>query len=74
MLTWELDEVGKRNSVFYLVGCVAAAFAGILAYGVSVYPLGLRYVAANNGRSCKWGASPGLTAGGGSSSSKVSSP
>ncbi|KXX80716.1 High-affinity nicotinic acid transporter [Madurella mycetomatis] len=27
-------EVGKRNSVFYLVGCVAAAFAGILAYGI----------------------------------------
>ncbi|KAK4124656.1 general substrate transporter [Parathielavia appendiculata] len=27
-------EVGKRNSVFYLVGCVASAFAGILAYGI----------------------------------------
>ncbi|KAK4032899.1 general substrate transporter [Parachaetomium inaequale] len=27
-------EVGKRNSVFYLVGCVASAFAGILAYGL----------------------------------------
>ncbi|KAK3346753.1 general substrate transporter [Lasiosphaeria hispida] len=27
-------EVGKRNSVFYMVGCVAAAFAGILAYGI----------------------------------------
>ncbi|KAL2023726.1 hypothetical protein VTK56DRAFT_1440 [Thermocarpiscus australiensis] len=27
-------EVGKRNSVFYLVGSVASAFAGILAYGI----------------------------------------
>ncbi|KAK3321595.1 general substrate transporter [Apodospora peruviana] len=27
-------EVGKRNSVFYMVGCVASAFAGILAYGI----------------------------------------
>ncbi|KAL2268368.1 hypothetical protein VTJ83DRAFT_3214 [Remersonia thermophila] len=27
-------EVGKRNSVFYLVGCVASAFSGILAYGI----------------------------------------
>ncbi|KAK3486664.1 major facilitator superfamily domain-containing protein [Neurospora hispaniola] len=27
-------EVGKRNSVFYLTGCVASAFAGILAYGL----------------------------------------
>ncbi|KAK0725386.1 major facilitator superfamily domain-containing protein [Lasiosphaeris hirsuta] len=27
-------EVGKRNSVFFMVGCVAAAFAGILAYGI----------------------------------------
>ncbi|KAM0257938.1 hypothetical protein ACHAQJ_004096 [Trichoderma viride] len=27
-------EVGKRYSMFYLLGCVAAAFAGILAYGL----------------------------------------
>ncbi|GFP59672.1 hypothetical protein ACSS6W_009785 [Trichoderma asperelloides] len=27
-------EVGKRYSAFYLVGCVASAFAGILAYGL----------------------------------------
>ncbi|KAK0649424.1 major facilitator superfamily domain-containing protein [Cercophora newfieldiana] len=27
-------DVGVRNSMFYLVGCVAAAFAGILAYGI----------------------------------------
>ncbi|KAF6835053.1 phthalate transporter [Colletotrichum plurivorum] len=27
-------EVGKRYSVFYLLGCVASAFAGILAYGL----------------------------------------
>jgi hypothetical protein len=34
-LTMNTDEVGKRYSVFYVVGCVASAFAGILAYGVS---------------------------------------
>lgn len=27
-------EVGKRYSFFYLLGCVASAFAGILAYGL----------------------------------------
>ncbi|KAG5919668.1 hypothetical protein E4U42_006444 [Claviceps africana] len=27
-------EVGKRYSVFYIVGCVATAFSGILAYGL----------------------------------------
>jgi MFS family permease len=27
-------EVGKRYSVFYILGCVASACAGILAYGV----------------------------------------
>jgi len=27
-------EVGVRNSLFYLLGCVASAFAGILAYGI----------------------------------------
>ncbi|KAK0625286.1 major facilitator superfamily domain-containing protein [Bombardia bombarda] len=27
-------ELGKRNSVFFMVGCVASAFAGILAYGI----------------------------------------
>ncbi|KAL1845948.1 hypothetical protein VTK73DRAFT_387 [Phialemonium thermophilum] len=27
-------EVGKKYSLFYLLGCVAAAFAGILAYGI----------------------------------------
>ncbi|KAJ2906902.1 MFS general substrate transporter [Zalerion maritima] len=27
-------EVGKRYSVFYILGCVASAFAGILAYGL----------------------------------------
>ncbi|UKZ83898.1 hypothetical protein TrVFT333_011713 [Trichoderma virens FT-333] len=27
-------EVGRRYSMFYLLGCVASAFAGILAYGL----------------------------------------
>ncbi|CAK7221443.1 hypothetical protein SEUCBS140593_004570 [Sporothrix eucalyptigena] len=27
-------EVGKRNAMFYLLGCVAAAFAGLLAAGI----------------------------------------
>ncbi|KAL2256406.1 hypothetical protein VTK26DRAFT_1729 [Humicola hyalothermophila] len=27
-------EIGKRNSLFYLLGSVASAFAGILAYGI----------------------------------------
>ncbi|KAJ3497183.1 hypothetical protein NLG97_g2098 [Lecanicillium saksenae] len=27
-------EVGKRYSVFYIVGCVASAFSGILSYGL----------------------------------------
>ncbi|KAK4232010.1 general substrate transporter [Podospora fimiseda] len=27
-------EVGKRNSVFYLIGSMSSAFAGILAYGI----------------------------------------
>lgn len=27
-------EVGKRYSVFYMLGCVASAFAGILAFGL----------------------------------------
>ncbi|KAH7141368.1 major facilitator superfamily domain-containing protein [Dactylonectria estremocensis] len=27
-------EVGKRYSMFYLLGCVASAFSGILAYGL----------------------------------------
>ncbi|KAK4445006.1 high-affinity nicotinic acid transporter [Podospora aff. communis PSN243] len=27
-------DVGVRNSIFYMIGCVAAAFAGILAYGI----------------------------------------
>jgi hypothetical protein len=35
------DEVGKRYSVFYLLGCVASAFSGILAYGVRLTPLSL---------------------------------
>lgn len=26
--------MGKRYAVFYLLGCVASAFAGILAYGL----------------------------------------
>jgi hypothetical protein len=28
------DEVGKRFSIFYLIGCVASAFAGVLAAGL----------------------------------------
>jgi hypothetical protein len=28
------DDVQKRFSVFYLIGCVASALAGILAYGL----------------------------------------
>ena len=27
-------EMGKRYAVFYIIGCVASAFAGILAYGL----------------------------------------
>lgn len=27
-------DMGKRYSVFYIVGCVASAFAGVLAYGL----------------------------------------
>ena len=28
------DDVGKRFSVFYIIGCFANAFGGILAYGL----------------------------------------
>ena len=28
------DAPGKRYGVFYLLGCVASAFAGILAFGL----------------------------------------
>lgn len=28
------DDVQKRFSIFYLIGCVASALAGILAYGL----------------------------------------
>ncbi|ODA79053.1 hypothetical protein RJ55_04644 [Drechmeria coniospora] len=31
-------EVGKRYSLFYLLGSVASALTGILAYGASAYP------------------------------------
>ncbi|KAL8988717.1 MAG: hypothetical protein Q9177_002254 [Variospora cf. flavescens] len=31
---YRVDEVGKRYSVFYLVGSLAAAFGGILAFGL----------------------------------------
>ena len=27
------DDVGKRYSAFYIIGCLANAFGGILAYG-----------------------------------------
>jgi hypothetical protein len=30
-----IDEVQKRYSFFYLIGCVASALSGILAYGFS---------------------------------------
>lgn len=33
-LTAYIDEVGRRYSVFYLIGSLASAFGGILAYGV----------------------------------------
>ena len=33
LLTFLVD-VQKRFSVFYLIGCVASAFAGILAFGL----------------------------------------
>ena len=33
-LTGAIDEVGKRYAWFYLLGCVASAFAGLLAAGV----------------------------------------
>lgn len=33
LLTAPVD-VQKRFSVFYLIGCVASAFSGILAYGL----------------------------------------
>ena len=28
------DDVGKRYSAFYVIGCLASAFGGILAYGL----------------------------------------
>ncbi|KAG8405161.1 hypothetical protein J3458_021841 [Metarhizium acridum] len=34
LLTPTIDEVGKRYSVFYVIGCFASACAGILAYGL----------------------------------------
>lgn len=34
MPTYFTDEVQKRFSVFYGVGCVASALAGILAFGL----------------------------------------
>jgi hypothetical protein len=33
-LTFVLDDVQKRFSVFYLIGCVASALSGILAFGL----------------------------------------
>lgn len=33
-LSNDLDDVGKRYSAFYIIGCLASAFGGILAYGV----------------------------------------
>lgn len=35
------DDVGKRYAIFYLIGCVASAFGGILAYGL-MHMQGLR--------------------------------
>lgn len=33
--TWYVRyDMGKRYGVFYLLGCVASAFAGILAFGL----------------------------------------
>jgi MFS family permease len=35
MSTWyKRYEMGKRYAAFYLIGCVAAAFGGILAFGL----------------------------------------
>ena len=35
MSTWYTRyEVGKRYAAFYLIGCVASAFGGILAFGL----------------------------------------
>jgi len=35
MSTWyQRYEMGKRYASFYLVGCVASAFGGILAFGL----------------------------------------
>ncbi|KAJ5152735.1 uncharacterized protein N7482_009213 [Penicillium canariense] len=34
MLNMVVDDVQKRFSVFYLIGCVASALAGILAFGL----------------------------------------
>lgn len=45
------DEVGKRYSLFYLLGCVASAFAGILAYGVSRNPQPAGVLVWQNGKS-----------------------
>lgn len=33
-LTAVVDDVQKRFSVFYLIGCVASALSGILAFGL----------------------------------------
>lgn len=32
----QLDEMGKRYGLFYAFGAVTGAFAGIMAYGVSL--------------------------------------
>jgi hypothetical protein len=35
LTTYAVDEVQKRYSFFYLIGCFASALSGILAYGFS---------------------------------------
>src|ERR1700743_2446596 len=43
-----LDDMGKRYSLFYILGCVASAFAGLLAYYVSPSVLATNF--ANSSR------------------------
>jgi hypothetical protein len=35
LLLMVIDDMGKRYSLFYILGSVASSFAGILAFGVS---------------------------------------
>lgn len=46
--------MGKRYSVFYIIGCVASACSGILAYGVRNLALAHDNRIADCNSLCKW--------------------